>query len=208
MKAGALNTRLDHRNPLVFDTHELGRRPGAMKKVSRTVPAPEAMGLDVIGVPVGADIELDLRLESVMEGVLVTGTAHAPVTGECVRCLEPIERRLDTDFQELFSYPDADTRAGGVKAPEADEDAEDAEDTLHLEGDLLDLEPVLRDAVVLELPLQPVCQDDCPGLCPQCGVRLADDPDHHHEATDIRWAALQDFTISESGEDPHEDQEK
>lgn len=81
MKAGALNTRLDHRNPLVFDTHELGRRPGAMKKISRTVPAPKDLGVEVIGVREGAEITLDLRLESVMEGVLVTGTAHAPLAG-------------------------------------------------------------------------------------------------------------------------------
>lgn len=177
----------------MFDTHELGRRPGAMKKLSRTVPAPKDLGIEVIGVREGADIEIDLRLESVMEGVLVTGTAHAPLSGECVRCLEPIERELDAEFQELYSYPDADTRTGGHHKPaDAGDDAEE-EDTLHLEADLFDLEPVLRDAVVLELPLQPVCQEDCQGLCSECGARLADDPDHHHEVTDIRWAALQQF---------------
>jgi uncharacterized protein len=167
------------------------------------VPAPENLGIDqVIGVPGDAEIQLDLRLESVMEGVLVTGTARAPLAGECVRCLEPIERELETGFQEMYSYPDADDRTGGHRAPEAGsppkrggsagDDAEE-EDTLHLEGDLLDLEPVLRDAVVLELPLQPVCREDCPGLCSQCGARLVDEPEHHHEVTDIRWAALQDL---------------
>jgi uncharacterized protein len=188
-KQEAINARLDHRAPLVFDTRELGRRPGAMKRVSRTVPAPADLGIaEVIGVPQGASIELELRLESVMEGVLVTGTARATVAGECVRCLEPIERELDTDFQELYSYPDAGERFGG----EAAEDAEgDEEETLVLEDDLFDLESVLRDAVVLELPLQPVCREDCPGLCSECGARLADDPDHNHDATDIRWAALQ-----------------
>ena len=121
-----------------------------MKKVSRSVPAPKDLGLaGVIGVPEGATVELDLRLESVMEGVLVTGTAHAPVEGECVRCLEPVERELDADFQEMFSYPDADTRT--ARRDEAGDDAED-EDTLILEDDLFDLEPVLRDAVVLALP--------------------------------------------------------
>ncbi|MBD0736500.1 metal-binding protein [Streptomyces sp. CBMA29] len=175
----------------MFDTHELGRRPGAMRKVSRSVPAPKDLGLvDVIGVPEGATVELDLRLESVMEGVLVTGTAHAPVTGECVRCLEPVERELDAEFQEMFSYPDADTRT--ARKDEAGDDAED-EDAFELEDDLFDLEPVLRDAVVLALPSQPVCREDCEGLCSECGVRLADDPDHHHEVTDIRWAALKDL---------------
>ncbi|WP_127356455.1 YceD family protein [Actinacidiphila soli] len=208
MKEEALNTRLDHRDPLVFDTHELGRRPGSMRKVSRTVPAPKDLGIEVIGVREGADIQLDLRLESVMEGVLVTGTASATLSGECVRCLEPIERELDTEFQELYSYPDADTRTGGhIKPADAGDDAEE-EDTLHLEGDLFDLEPVLRDAVVLELPLQPVCQDDCPGLCSECGARLAEDPDHHHEVTDIRWAALQQFQKSGADQGADENQEK
>ncbi|MEV7195123.1 YceD family protein [Streptomyces sp. NPDC093510] len=187
-----MSTRLDHRNPLVFDTHELGRRPGAMQRVTREIEAPgppSALGIEgVIGVPQGAPVQLEVRLESVMEGVLVTGTARATAEGECVRCLEPLELELDADFQEMFSYPDADDR--GRSAEPAD-DAEEDESRLFLEDGMFDLEPVLRDAVVLALPMQPVCQEDCPGLCSQCGVRLADDPDHHHDAVDIRWAALQ-----------------
>ncbi|MEV6018665.1 MULTISPECIES: YceD family protein [unclassified Streptomyces] len=196
----ALNARLDHRNPLVFDTHELGRRPGALQRLTRTIDAPADLGIQgVIGVPEGAPVELELRLESVMEGVLVTGTARGSVKGECVRCLEPLEQVLEADFQEMFSYPDADDR-GRPKAEPVD-DAEDDEDTLFLEDGLFDLEPVLRDAVVLALPMQPVCQDDCPGLCSECGARLADDPDHRHDAVDIRWAALQGLAGSlEDGE--------
>ncbi|MCF3121433.1 MULTISPECIES: YceD family protein [Streptomyces] len=197
-KAGkALSTRLDHRNPLVFDTHELGRRPGAMQRLTREIEAPASPGTfgieGVIGVPQGAPVELEIRLESVMEGVLVTGTARASAEGECVRCLEPLELELDADFQEMYSYPDADDR--GRTAEPAD-DAEEDEDRLFLEDGMFDLEPVLRDAVVLALPMQPVCQDDCPGLCSQCGARLADDPDHHHDAVDIRWAALQGLADS------------
>jgi uncharacterized protein len=186
----ALNARLDHRDPLVFDTHELGRRPGAQQRLPRTVDAPKDFGVQgVIGVPEGAPVELDLRLESVMEGVLVTGTARAKAQGECVRCLEPLEQALVADFQELFSYPDADDR--GRASAEPGDDAEEDEDRFFVEDGLIGLEPVLRDAVVLALPMQPVCQEDCPGLCSECGVRLADDPDHHHDAVDIRWAALQ-----------------
>ncbi|MFF9770918.1 YceD family protein [Streptomyces sp. NPDC014636] len=186
----ASNARLDHRNPLVIDTHELGRRPGALKRLTREIDAPRDLGIPgVIGVPEGAPMELELRLESVMEGVLVTGTARAVAEGECVRCLEPVELELEADFQEMFSYPDADDRGRVIAEP--GDDAEDDEDRLHVEDGLIDLEPVLRDAVVLALPMQPVCQDDCPGLCSECGARLADDPDHHHDAVDIRWAALQ-----------------
>ncbi|MFI9275370.1 YceD family protein [Kitasatospora sp. NPDC052896] len=193
--------RLDHRDPLVFDTHELGRRAGSLRKVSRTFEAPEGFGIiDVIGVPVGSEMALELRLESVIEGVLVTGTAEAHVTGECVRCLEPVEDDLEVDFQELYYYPETDDRGrvrGGAEDGLSDEDEEE---TYRLEGDLFDLEPVLRDAVVLALPLQPVCQDDCLGLCSECGARLSDDPDHHHDAVDPRWAALQGLSAAPGDE--------
>ncbi|MGR8008023.1 YceD family protein [Streptomyces hypolithicus] len=190
-KAGKpLNAHLDHRNPLVFDTHELGRRPGALQRLTRSAVAPKDFGIEgVVGVPEGAPLDLKLRLESVMDGVLVTGTARATAKGECVRCLEPLELDVAADFQEMFSYPVADDR-GRAKAEPADDD-EDDEDRLFLEDGLFDLESVLRDAVVLALPMQPVCREDCAGLCPTCGVRLDDEPDHHHDAVDIRWAALQ-----------------
>ena len=83
-------------------------------------------------------------------------------------------------------------------APDTDED----EDVSKLEDDLLDLEPLLRDAVVLALPFQPVCRPDCPGLCPQCGARLADEPDHQHEqAIDPRWAGLEGLVIGDDTQD-------
>ncbi|RKS77334.1 uncharacterized protein CLV35_1019 [Motilibacter peucedani] len=186
--------RLDPRQPLVIDTRELGRRPGSMKRVNRTVPAPAGLGSDVIGVAQGSDLALELRLEAVMEGVLVSGTALATVTGECVRCLDPIEHELEVDVQELFAYPES-------SSAEAEED-----EVHHLEGDLLDVEPVVRDAVVLALPLQPVCEDDCPGLCVECGARLADDPDHGHEVADPRWAALSGLLPGDEAEPaaPHQ----
>ncbi|MFF4247816.1 YceD family protein [Streptomyces sp. NPDC001822] len=191
-KAGkALNGHLDHRSPLVFDTRELGRRPGAMKRLTRTAEAPKDLGIDgVIGVPENAPLALDVRLESVMEGVLVTGTARATAEGECVRCLEPLTLEVEADFQEMFSYPDADDRNRSRNADPVD-DAEDDEDRFFLEDDSFDLEPVLRDAVVLALPLQPVCKETCAGLCSECGIRLDENPDHHHDVADIRWAALQ-----------------
>ena len=186
-----MTARLDHRNPLVFDTHELGRRPGALQRQTRTVDAPKDLGIQkVVGVPEGAPVELDIRLESVMEGVLVTGTARARAEGECVRCLEPLQLDVEADFQEMFSYPDADDRNRSRTADPVD-DAEDDEDRFFLEDDSFDLEPVLRDAVVLALPLQPVCKETCAGLCSECGIRLDENPDHHHDAVDIRWAALQ-----------------
>ena len=169
--------RLDPRKPLVLDTRELGRRPGSMRALTRTVQAPAGLGVvDLIGVPEGADLALDLRLESVMEGVLVSGTLTGPVAGECGRCLEPVHDEVSVRVQELFVYDPQDT----------------AEDEPRMEGDLLDLEPTLRDLVVLGLPLTPLCRPDCAGLCPECGERLDDLPaDHAHDVVDARWAALQ-----------------
>ncbi|MGH3351757.1 MAG: YceD family protein [Nocardioides sp.] len=177
-------TALDPRAPLVLDTRELGRRPGSERHVDLKVPAPADLGIEVLSVPEGSQVELDLRLEAVMEGVLVTGTAFAVLEGECVRCLEPIKDEAEVDIQELYVYNDS--RDGRDTGPEGEDD-----ETSRTEGDLIDLEPVLRDAVVLALPFQPMCQDDCPGLCPECGVRLADEPGHDHgDKVDPRWAGL------------------
>jgi uncharacterized protein len=180
--------RLDPRSPLVFDTTALGRRPGTMDQVSRTVEAPSDFGTDVIAVKEGQPVELDLRLESVVEGVLVTGSASAVATGACVRCLDPVSHRVDVRFQELFAYAD---RAAHLR--EVGDNGDEAEE-YQLVEDLFDLEPVLLDAVVPSLPFKPVCRDDCPGLCSECGARLADDPGHHHEVIDPRWAALTALT--------------
>jgi uncharacterized protein len=175
------NSHLDPRAPLVLDTRELGRRPGSQRQISLSVPAPADLGIEVLGVPDGAPVEFDLRLEAVMEGVLVTGTAHTVLVGECVRCLERIEDDVVARLQELYVYDDE------AHDPDADEES----DVSRLEGDLIDLEPALRDAVVLALPFQPLCEEDCPGLCIECGARLKDDPDHSHEAAiDPRWAGL------------------
>lgn len=144
------------------------------------MPAPTDLGIEVLRVPEGSPVELDLRLEAVMEGVLVTGSASAELAGECARCLEPIDDEIDVRFQELFVYDDQNYSS------------EEDDGVSMLEGDLLDLEPLLRDAVVLALPFQPLCEDDCPGLCTECGARLAEDPGHTHEAAiDPRWGKLQ-----------------
>ena len=101
--------RLDPRKPLVLDTRELGRRPGSMRALHRVVPAPEGLGIvDLVGVPTGADLDLDLRLESVMEGVLVSGRVTGPVEGECARCLEPVHDTVRVPVQELFAYAPGD----------------------------------------------------------------------------------------------------
>ncbi|MGL5857297.1 MAG: YceD family protein [Angustibacter sp.] len=186
---------LDPRSPLVLDVHELDRRPGTMRSVSRQVPAPSGMGSDIIGVVAGSLLQVSFKLESVVEGVLVTGTVGGRATGECGRCLAPSEAQVEGWVTELFSYPSRRHMAG----------SED-DDVRELEGDLIDLEPVVRDAVVLALPFQPVCRPDCPGLCSQCGARLADQPDHRHEVLDPRWAELEKLQgLAASGGDRRTD---
>ncbi|MEC3895073.1 DUF177 domain-containing protein [Nocardiopsis alba] len=172
----------------MVDTRQLGRQPGSMRTVSRIVTLPEAFTTAMASVPEGQEIELDLRLEAVMEGVLVTGTVTGRLTAECSRCLEPLSEELEAGFQELYRY--ADDEDGTASAGE--EDADDEDEDYYLEGDLLDLEPVVRDAVVLALPLSPLCEPDCPGLCSECGVKLAEaGPDHGHgDGVDPRWEAL------------------
>ena len=208
-------TRIDPRAPLVLDTRELGRRPGSMRTVQRVVAAPEGFGLDLMGVPPGTDLELDLRLEAVMEGVLVSGRVRTSATGECGRCLDPVTTALEVELQELYAYQD-DHRGG----PDSLGDADVEDDVGRLEGDFIDLEPRLRDAVLLALPLQPVCREDCPGLCATCGARLADlPPEHAHEEPDPRWGALAGLELgelddetndvnSDSNDDSNDDEER
>ena len=186
------NTRTNApRGALVFDLRTLGRQAGSAKTQQLTVPAPDDMRLELARVPVGADMQLDVRFEAVTEGVLVTGSVIAPLAGECARCLAPLASSVTARFTELYLY----TRDRHDKHDRFDENTEQDDEELHLDGDLLDLEPVLRDAVVLALPMSPLCREECPGLCIECGVPLADaGPDHGHEdVPDPRWAALKQY---------------
>jgi uncharacterized protein len=168
----------------VFDTRTLGRQPGSARSETRVVPAPVDLRVALAYVPVGADVKLDVLLETMSDGVLATVEAAAPVTGECARCLEPVALSVDVFFRELYEFGEE---------PEAGES--DDGDRRFLDGNLLDLEPALRDAMVLALPLAPLCGSDCEGLCPECGVRLADAGESHDHggAVDPRWARLREL---------------
>ena len=167
--------------PLVVSVTNLIHRPGTMETLTEVLPAPADLGNALIGVEEGSDIDLDIRMESVVDGILVTGSVVVDVHGECSLCLDPIDYEMSANIQELFVFEKAP--AGG---PEDEVDEQYA-----VEDDSIDLEPALRDAVILQLPFQPVCKDTCQGLCADCGARLEDDPGHHHEVLDPRWSALQ-----------------
>jgi len=178
----------DPRRPLVFDVSRLGRRPGAMLTIRTEVPSPARIGLELIGIEPGAQLDLDLRVESVSEGVLVSGTVRAPTRGECSRCLGAVHGDVAIELTELFAYPDSVTEA----TTEEDEVGHVVDQTVDL------LQPIV-DAVGLVLPFAPLCSADCPGLCPQCGVALATaEPGHRHEQIDPRWAKLAEMLPPEA----------
>ena len=155
-----------------------GGKGGEAKQAERP-----ASTLDGLYTAEGADLLLDLRLESVVEGVLGTGRVSGSLVAECVRCLDPVEVEVDADFQELFYYDGEDLTA------------EEAEEAQFVVEDLLSVQELVHDSLMLELPLQPLCEEDCPGLCAECGARLADEPDHRHETSDPRWAVLQGLDL-------------
>ncbi|WBL18573.1 YceD family protein [Citricoccus sp. NR2] len=173
-------------NPWILSVNDLVQSPGNMRSVEGTWPAPDALSVPLFGIQQGADVDVELRLESVHEGILVSGQVTADANGECSRCLDPLHETLVVPVQELFLYE-----------PEGDE-----EDQPLVQRDTVDVEPVVRDSVVPSLPFQPVCRDDCQGLCGQCGIRLDEAPEgHHHEQVDPRWAALAAFASEQDTDD-------
>lgn len=168
----------------ILPIHDLGRRPGASKEVTLDLPAPEDMRTGVVSIREDSPIHVDVRVVAASDGILVSGTISADAVAECVRCLDEIPVELHIDVAELYLLPEAVARA------EEDGDEEAAE-MLRIDGATLDLEPLLRDTLVPAMPYQPLCSEDCRGLCSTCGMRLDELPeDHHHEVIDPRFAAL------------------
>jgi uncharacterized protein len=147
-----------------------------MNELELDIELTTPMGQGAATVPVGEVIELNLRLESVHEGILATGEVDSTAKAECSRCLEPLDLAVEVDFQELFAY------------------SLEQEDDFLVQDEKIDLEQAITDAVVLSLPFKPVCSEDCLGLCSECGMKLAEDPEHVHEAQiDSRWSELESF---------------
>ena len=177
-----------------LNTYELPRRAGEMKEYELDIVVKEKFGVDLMSVPSGEVIEVDARLESVTEGVLLSADVYAVAQGECIRCLDPVEIVIERKIQELYNYEPTNER-GKKKKKSSTEDLTsedlDVADEFMMDGDILDLETPIRDAIVLSLPSNPLCSQDCLGLCPECGGKWADLPeDHAHEVIDARWARL------------------
>lgn len=182
-----ISERPDHRSVWVLDTRILGRRPGSYKLLHFEAPVKDPIGLDVLAVPTGHEVALDIRLESVTEGVLVSGTATAVAHGECARCLTPVAVQVRARLRELFAYPGSAT-----------DKTTDVDELPRVIDDLIDLLPLVRDEIIVELPLVPLCTPICGGLCADCGERLDElEGGHSHEILDPRWAALAERFSSE-----------
>jgi uncharacterized protein len=158
------------RNPLRLSVTELRKRPGTRRDIA-IVAALDGLVLTSSRVPDGAELVITGVLESVSEGMTATGTVVAPFVGECRRCLGEVHGQLEAPFREVFEPHPVEG------------------ETYKLEGDEVDLEQMVRDAVLLALPLAPLCAEDCAGPAPDIiPVVVADDA--AVEAPDPRWAAL------------------
>ena len=185
----------------ILNIHELPRRAGEMREYELDVDAPFRVGVPLIAVPEGDLIELDVRCESVTEGVLITADIFAVAIGECIRCLDPVELEIDRKIQELYRYQPTDDKGkkkshtGSRKDDEVEGDLDEV-DILYVEGDQANLEIPILDAIILSLPVNPLCDEECLGLCPDCGEKWEKLPeDHSHGAVDMRWAGLADLDL-------------
>lgn len=198
----------------LLNIHELPRRAGEMREYQLDIDAPFRVGVPLIAVPEGDLIELDVRCESVTEGVLITADIFAVAIGECIRCLDPVELEIDRKIQELYRYQPTDdkgrrtrpsdkgrnsNRNGNSNSNHKDEEVEgdlDEVDVLYIEGEQANLEIPILDAIILSLPVNPLCDEECLGLCPDCGEKWENLPeDHSHGAVDIRWAGLENLDL-------------
>jgi len=161
----------------VIPVHDLMHRAGTMREMHTKIHLESELGAGLARVAKGGQIDLKLRLESVHEGIYVSGELQTDAQGECSRCLDPVRMPIKVDIQELFAY------------------SLEVEDDLLVQDEQIDLEQVIVDSVVLNLPFTPICSEDCLGLCPECGVKMVEDPNHAHEAPiDSRWSELKKFS--------------
>lgn len=198
-------------SPWAVSVAQVASRPGQSKEIDATFPAPSGIGDEIVGVDEGADVSVVGSCDSIVDGLILNARISAPVHAECTRCLKPIQRDWTVNVTSFFPYEDKSAAGKGGKAGKNGKEEEvdiiagedEAEDTYPLldGGAWADLEALLRDTLVEELPLQPLCKPDCKGLCSQCGIDLNENPDHQHDMTDIRFAALEGLKAKLEGKE-------
>ena len=198
-------------SPWAVSVAQVASRPGQSKEIDATFPAPSGIGDEIVGVDEGADVSVVGSFDSIVDGLILNARISAPVHAECTRCLKPIQRDWTVNVTSFFPYEDKSAAGKGGKAGKngkeeevdiiAGEDEADATYPRLDGGAWADLEALLRDTLVEELPLQPLCKPDCKGLCSQCGIDLNENPDHQHDMTDIRFAALEGLKAKLEGKE-------
>ena len=186
-------------SPWAVSVAQVASRPGQSKEIDATFPAPSGIGDEIVGVDEGADVAVVGSFDSIVDGLILNARISAPVHAECTRCLKPIDEDWPVDVTVFFPYESGQDKANGKGGKSKKDDEidiiageDESEDTYPLleNGAFADIEAMIRDTLVESLPLQPLCRPDCRGLCSQCGADLNEDPDHHHDVTDIRFAGL------------------
>ena len=185
-------------SPWAVSVAQVASRAGQSKELDADFPAPSGIGDEVIGVKEGAPVHVAGSFDSIVDGLILNARVTAPVHAECTRCLKPITRDWGVNVTAFFPYESenagkADGKGGKGKGEiEIIAGEEESEDSYPLldGGAFADIEALLRDTLVEALPLQPLCREDCQGLCSQCGIDLNEHPDHHHEIMDDRFAGL------------------
>ena len=164
--------------------HELPRRSVEYRDSHLEMELDQPFGLEMIAIQPGQPIDLDVTATSVDEGVLIRGRVTSVALGECARCLSPVRMEIDQGFDELYEY---ESKAASL----SDEDVE-TDQILMVQEESVDLAIPVRDAVILALPVNPLCEEDCLGLCSICGVAWRDlESTHAHQERDARWQALE-----------------
>jgi DUF177 domain-containing protein len=159
-------------NPLLINAAELLRRPGSQRRLSLQ-PTISELGIEDDKFDVDATVTVSLRLESLTDGIVVDGELRAPWADQCRRCLVPASGEVVSDVHELYQQVVTDP------------------DAFEIVGEQIDLVPMVRENILLDAPLAPLCSSDCAGLCPTCGIdRNAATCDCVAAVVDPRWEAL------------------
>jgi uncharacterized protein len=173
-------------SPLRAPVTELRRHLGTRREVEASVDLPDLATSTAAVVP-GTPIEVDLVLEAILPGVSVSGSVRAQWVGECRRCLEEVRGTAEVDVQEIFE-----------RTPTEGE-------TWPLGPDDIDLEPLVREAVLLALPLAPLCREDCEGPAPDRFPTVVEgtveaESEPPEAPKDPRWAALDELDLADDGD--------
>ena len=166
--------------PLLINVAELLRRAGSIREVDRQVEV-EEFKFDDQRIIEGSKVEVGLTLEALTDGIVVHGKLQADWKSDCRRCLRQLSGRAEVEVQELYQAVISDP------------------DAYPITGEQLDLLGMVRENILLAVPLAPLCRIDCPGLCPQCGVDLQSTLCAcSREVRDERWAVLDALKTDES----------